>query len=550
MKNRRGWARTALSLCLCLAVLMQAGIALAQEKDSLTIEGGDGVTLTYWIPMENPLPQYYTTLAEHPYFIWLKEQTGVTVEFIHPTFEQMEQQLNLMIASGKFYDMLYWPEYPGGPQAAIDEGCYIDLNPYLDEYMPDYKRALHCADGSIADWEWGPERALYEPEAQPAFIDTMLTSDGSLWGVTQIFPNAYPCDAGALIRKDWLDEAGLQVPETLEELEVVLEAFKQRGPDVVPMSLDSRGYNATTGFIISAFGINGGWFTLQEDGQTIAPYAYTDPAFKEYLTLMNRWYAAGYVDPDFMNRDGDSINALLMSDRLGIMPDSYLGPDYWNEMRDDQSGFELVAMPLPRKTKDQQLNFRFTYLSSPINYTVVTTSCEHPEIAAQWLNIGFTKEGVLRHTYGIEGETYELRDGVPYYTEGFYNHDYDDILTRLLVELWANGSGYNSQRAEIFRYSIDSVDTLSDRTQAQRIWSQNAKPVINLPYIIFEGDGWGIVNDQFVEAGTYADPMVLKYIIGTESLDSFDDFVATAKAMGYDGARDMMQQAFDRMNAH
>ena len=49
--------------------------------------------------------------------------------------------------------LLYTSNYPGGPQAGIDEGCFIDLNPYLDEYMPDYKAALDCSDGSFASWE-------------------------------------------------------------------------------------------------------------------------------------------------------------------------------------------------------------------------------------------------------------------------------------------------------------------------------------------------------------------------------------------------------------
>ena len=113
-----------------------------QRQRPLYIEGSEGVTLTYWIPIDSTAAQHYETLAEHPYFQWLKEQTGVNVEFIHPSYEQMEQQMNLMIASNKYYDMLYTPNYPGGPQAGIDEGCFIDLNPYLDEYMPDYKAAL------------------------------------------------------------------------------------------------------------------------------------------------------------------------------------------------------------------------------------------------------------------------------------------------------------------------------------------------------------------------------------------------------------------------
>lgn len=172
-----------------------------QKKGSLYIEGSEGVTLSYWIPIDNLPAQNYATLAEHPYFQWLQEETGVTIEFIHPSYEQMEQQLNMMIASNDFYDLLFTPWYPGGPQAGIDEGCFIDLNPYLDEYMPDYKAALECTDGSFGDWEWGSERDLYQPQPERSFLDSCTSFDGSLWCVTQIWTDAFMPECGPVIRK-------------------------------------------------------------------------------------------------------------------------------------------------------------------------------------------------------------------------------------------------------------------------------------------------------------------------------------------------------------
>lgn len=536
-----------LALLLSFAAILPGAWAEGEAKaDSLAIEGGEGVTLSYWIPMDSYQLQQYNTLAEHPYFIWLEEQTGVHIDFIHPTYEQMEQQLNLMMASGNYYDMLFNPSYPGGPQAAIDENCFIDLAPYLNSCMPDYKAALYCKDGSFNDWEWGSEAEIYKPEPAPSFAENMYTAKGALWAVTQIWTDAYPAELGAVIRKDWLDEAGLEMPQTLDELEVVLEAFKKRGEDVIPMSFPTSGVNGSTGAIISAFDLMGGWFSLEDDGKTIAPYLYLQPQFKDYLTLANDWYTKGYIDPDFMNRTDESLTSLFLSDRLGIYLETWSVPSYWESAYAGEQKFDAAAMPLPRKSKDQTLKFRQYYSSQATQYTCITSSCKTPEVAARWLNTGFKKEAILRASYGVEGETYELKDGVPYFTEKYF----ENIASQEGYNsnfLYPNCSAYYSLRAGWLSSSIDDSKRLSDKMEAALTWGENAAPTNNLGYIIFEDDDWGTMYSQYTEASTYADPMVLRFITGAESLDKFDEFVQTAGDMGFNGARDMMQAALDKM---
>lgn len=523
-----------------------------EEKGPLYIEGSEGVTLTYWIPMSDQATQEFSSYAEHPYFQWLKEQTGVNIEFIHPTIEQQDQQLNLMIASGEYYDMLMEPWYPGGPQAGIDEGCFIDLYPYLDEYMPDYKAALECNDGSFADWEWGPERELYQPQPQPSFKTNLTTASGALYTVSQIWTNAYYPEAGPVIRKDWLDEAGLEVPETLDELEVVLEAFKQRGEDVIPMNLgagqgQAEGVNSADCGIISAFGL-ANYFQINKERTEVLPHFYTQDSFKDYLTLMQDWYAKGYIDPDFMNRDSEALSSLFLSDRLGIFFSNFTMPDQWKDSYTGDQDFDVVAMPLPRKTKDQHLEWVHSYASCPTMNTSITTSCEHPEIAAAWLNVGFTKEGILRRTYGIEGDTYELRDGVPYYTDKVYNMnsaEYDSFVNCFLYPI---GTGYCSVRADLIRGEAGSTEKLSSWAETEITWSQNASPDTYWGYVVFSDDGWGQFDTAYNDAATYGTPMVLKFIIGEESLDKFDEFREKCKSLGLDRAQTIAQEALDAMN--
>ena len=534
--------------CLLMALMLVLSIAPAlaeEEKGDLWI--GD-YELSYWIPISATQAQHYTDLNEHPFFQWMEEQTGVHITFIHPSWEQMNQQFNLMMTNNEFYDLIYGIEYPDGPQASVDDGVFLDMNLYK-EYMPDYYEAVNCDDGSFAAWEWGVEKELYNVKPSPSFINRTLTPEGNMWCVTQVWTDDFPAENGALIRKDWLDDAGLPIPQTIEDLEKVLAAFKARGEDVIPMNLDPLGYNSASGFLVSAYDVYPAWWTVT--GTQVDQHGFTTPAFKEYLTLVNRWYELGYIDKDFMNRDGESVVSLFLNDRLGVMVDMWYTPEDAEALYSGpDADFDAVAIPLIRHTPDQQIHWKLHYDACPTAYTCVTSSCDIPEVAAQWLNVLYTKEGILRATYGVEGESYIMEDGVPYYTDWFFNNPngWEEGEIRDLY-LWPNSTGYCSTRV----YGTSDTTTEGMKTKISHwqetcnIWDSGADYSKVIGYINFEGEGWGEMYDLYVEADTYAAPMVIKFITGEADLADFDAYAQKTLDMGMAEARDKTQYAIDRM---
>ncbi|MBE5776607.1 MAG: extracellular solute-binding protein [Clostridiales bacterium] len=538
--------RKLLSLLLALLMALSLTPALAEEKGDLWI--GD-YELTYWMPISSTNAQHYTSLEEHPFYIWLEEQTGVHITFIHPSWEQMEQQFGLMMNNDDFYDLIYCIEYPDGPQASVDDGVFLDMNQYKD-LMPEYYEAVACADGTFADWEWGVEKELYNIGPSAPFLNRTLTPEGNMWCVTQVWTDDFPAENGGLIRQDWLDDAGLPMPQTLEDLEKVLAAFKARGEDVIPMSLGSSGVNDSSGFIVSAFDVYPAWWTVT--GTQVDQHGYTVPAFKEYLTLMHKWYDLEYIDPDFMNRDHEGLVSLFLNDRLGIMVDTWNFPDYMESLYSGSDrDFDVSAMPLPRKSTDQMLQWKLHYDSCPTNYTCVTSSCENPEVAAKWLNTLYKKEVILRATYGVEGESYVMEDGVPYFTDWYFNNPDGYTVDNLReVYLMPNVTGYCSTRAFAMRESAtveQQKTTISTMQQTYNTWDANSTYSKVIGYINFEGEGWGEMYDLYVEADTYAAPMVIKFITGAESLDGFDAYAQKVLDLGMAEARDKTQYAIDRM---
>lgn len=520
------------------------------SDDLLYIEGGEGVTLTYWSTMDDAQTQYFTTMAEHTFYQWFEERTGVKVEFIHTPWEQREQQLTLMISTGNFYDILETPEYPGGPQNAINEKCYVDLQPYLDEYMPNYKKALFDEGNEYNDWEWSEkEKEVFGLKPQPSFAAPMYTAEGQLWGVCQIWRDEIPAEYGPVIRADWLREEGLEIPETIDELEVVLEAFKQRGV-FAPMSLNPYGYSTVFegALLLGAFE-TGGYFDLGKDGKTIEEHSFIKDEFREYLELVRDWYAKGYIDPDFMNSDDDTLWSMMLNDQLGIWLGTWYLPQDIKMFYQGEQDFELVAMPLPRKSKDQVLRAKLSYLSEPGNTMHLTTSCEHPEIAVQWMDKHFTKEAALRMNYGVEGEHYEMVDGVPLFKPSFFeDEDTVPLHVKESVVLCRRGPAYWSTRASILLKQDGDNTKLGEAMQCMDTWGKNAEATLRIPFTTFQDDDYGVMANYMTEVDTYAQPMIIKFIIGEESIEEkWDEFVKTCIDLGINKAREIWQESYSRM---
>ena len=119
---------------------------------------------------------------------------------------------------------------------------------YIDSGAPNFKKVI--TDGSELS-------AVYDKGSK--------TDDGNYFA----FPNFNTGDvrtfAGPMIRKDWLDDLGLEVPETIDEWTAALTAFKEQKGAVTPLTaIDS--YLTVTNAFNGAFGVGQ---RLYLDGSTV-----------------------------------------------------------------------------------------------------------------------------------------------------------------------------------------------------------------------------------------------------------------------------------------
>lgn len=153
------------------------------------------------------------------------------------------------------------------------------------------------------------------------------------------------------IRSDWLDQLGLQEPETMEQVFETAEKFASMDPDGngkadtygLYLDKDLNGLD----FIMAAYGVysKDDYWVRQEDGSYIA--GCTDYNAKKPLEALSRLFKQGAIDPEFAVKEQSKAEELIASGQIGI----YIGYFYTplGKMKDSVAnvGADWTAVPMP-----------------------------------------------------------------------------------------------------------------------------------------------------------------------------------------------------------
>ena len=250
------------------AALICAGAMCLGGCGKKTADNGtaDGATLRYWMNMTSHASTVVNNMGETPLMKKLQEVTGIKISFEHPPQGQTNEKFNLLVASDDCPDIIQynWIKYPGGPEKAIKDKIIVDINDYK-EYAPNLFKYLD---------EHSDIKKLATTDSGALFSFPFVRGDDSLL-----------VSYGLIIREDWLDDLGLEMPETIEEWETVLKAFRDKKGAKAPLSVN-WGSMAQAASFVGAYGTTVGYYI---DDNTVK-YGMAQPGFKDFITLMNKWY--------------------------------------------------------------------------------------------------------------------------------------------------------------------------------------------------------------------------------------------------------------------
>ncbi|MBO9610513.1 MAG: extracellular solute-binding protein [Paenibacillaceae bacterium] len=484
--------------------------------------------LTYWVSMDSEAKAVMQNYGEMELYKQLEKITGTKVTFQHPsgaTVAQQTEQFNLLLASGrdKLPDVLYWnwQSVPKGPDNAIKEKTIIRLNELIDQNAPNLSKYL---------------------KEHPEMKKQITSDEGNIFVMPYLNSDYYSqVNLGPIIRKDWLDKLGLQLPATIDDWHNVLTAIKTKDPngngknDEIPL-LPSY-WDAWS----SAWGVGTSFY--QENGQV--KYGPIQPAFKDFLATMRKWYDEGLIDKDYAATDGKLLDSKMSGDTMGTIVGyvaSGLGK-YLTMVQPTNPKFDLAGAPFPVLKAGDKNAFGMASGAFAGYGAAITSANKHPEETVRWLDYAYGPEGHLLYNFGVEGASYKIVNGNPIFT--------DDVLKNGKLSVTQALSKYTiSPSSGPFVYNkgvMEQVTSLPQQVNAKKTWMQATGERI-MPGVTPTTDESSKLATIMNDVNTYYKEMINKFVMGVEPIDKFESYVKTIQGMGIDDAVKIEQAALDRFN--
>lgn len=515
-------------ICLCLSAALcgsvltgcnKTDVATSDEnlpKGEITYPIDTDVTLEYWVRLSPALGTSVTKYSETEFAKEYMEKTGIKVNYTHPAQGQETESLNLLIASGKYPDIIESNWLSRDPDSMIAKKVILPLNDYFKDYSPNVSKFL--AENPEIDKQVKTDQGNY-------YVYPFIRNDDKLLSTS-----------GFMMRSDWLEELNLEVPETIEEWENVLTQFKKKGD--VPLVGDL----STLFELLSGFNCESDMYL--RDGKVV--YGPTEDNFKEWLVTMKRWYDNGLIDVNFAVGGGSATDANILNDVSGACygaGGSGLGK-FLSAMKDSGKSFDLTAVPFPTHEKGATPEFgKKSFEYSEVNSAAITTACKHPQLAARFLDYSYSEEGYMLNNFGIEGVSYEMVDGYPTYTETVTNNP-DGLAMSQAMPLYFRSSTEGPFVQDV-RY-IEQYYQLPQQQKALEYWSANNDLEHKIPQVTMTPEETTEYSAIMNDITTKMEESAVNFILGRESIDNFDQYVSTLKAMKLDRAVEIKQAAVER----
>ncbi|OJG48095.1 ABC transporter substrate-binding protein [Enterococcus gallinarum] len=331
----------------------------------------------------------------------LEEETNLHIDWTNYSSDFAEKR-NLDIASGDLpdaifnaaagdYDLLNWAE----------SGVIVPIEDLIEDYMPnlkkifdenpEYRQMSTAPDGHIYSMPWIEE--LGEGK------ESIHTVNGMAW-----------------INKEWLDNLGLEMPQTTDQLMTVLEAFKTQDPngngeaDEIPFSFINNGGNEDLKFLMGAFGLgdNDDHLVVDNDGQV--QFTANKEGYKEAIKYFNKMNNKGLIDKEAFEQDWNTYVAKGKEHKYGV----YFTWDKANITGADDSYDVLPVLAGPDGTKHVT---RTNGMGFSRDRFVITSANKNLELTARWIDKMYEPLQSVQNNWGTYGDEaqaniFELKDGM------------------------------------------------------------------------------------------------------------------------------------------
>lgn len=476
---------------------------------------------------------------------WAKEKFGINIKSlwsITDTNGAFGTKLRLAMSSGQ--EMPDVVTIGTGDatiaQDLIDSGMYREVDSLFEQYASD-------------TWK--------EAMAQDPNVWNQYSRDGKKMGLP-VLDYAYNHDYILWIRQDWLDKLNMQAPATIEELETVMDAFKNRNPDglapdkVTPLSIGFKSTMNTwmgdPSWIFGAYGTLPQQWNVGADGKL--EYGSVNSGMKQGLEKLKEWLAKGYIPQEAALWDENKTAEPAVAGTAGIIPGPYWMSG-WPLQDTVKNSPDAVWAPINIPAGPDGTVMRHgTQFTNGV--TLISTKMENPEAF-------FTYENYLYDNFANPQPGSELDNGL------FAGYDYElDANGNMVANDQISGGYVNSVRYLLVRDGaripdaqmkalLNLADGAEPTTRLEKDVAVNygkdtpaaAKVLLQQEDQSFKNMFTGPTTDTMKSKLDYLNKIenqtFNEIIYGKQPLDSFDSFVATWKSGGGDQITQEVNEWYD-----
>lgn len=520
---RKRWGRNAVITMIASSLMLAGCSSDGGSKKEAVPEGTENVVHTTGFPIVDQTVdlKMFTRIApvngpfkEMPVFQDYEKLSNVKVEFIEAPTDGFQEKKNLLFASNELPDALFRSGL--SPLEAVrygSAGQLIPLEGLIDEYAPNLKKLM---------------------EEYPEIRAGITTPEGHIYAIPGIVTLGAARTDKKWINQMWLEKLNLEVPETTDELYDVLIAFRDGDPngngkqDEIPMT--ARVGLAIVAAMSGSFGLDTQLgYNINIENDKVSIWMGSDKN-KEMLMYLNKLYKEKLLDPEIFSHTEAQYLAKQGSGNTGFFFDQT--NNNFLSIQDQYTGIAPPAGPGGDRMQSQALP-----IARDFGAFAITSINKYPEVTMRWIDYFYSDEGSTLLRFGREGEHYELKDGIPYYTEDFLK----DITNQAKITPYAGGGAPH--------LISEQVASFINPPQVQEAQQQldPFMPKVRYAAPMFDEQTAQQVNILRNDIDKYYEEQSTKFIVGALSFDKWGEFQSTLQKMKIGELEKLYQDAYDKM---
>ncbi len=342
-----------------------------------------------------------------------------------------------------------------------------------------------------------------------------VTEDGAVYGIPNVDDAVYTGGLG--YREDIFAENDISADvETIDDFYNLLVEIKDK-TGLIPLT----GSSAVEAVIASGFGLSYD-FVVDEETDEIKSWL-RNPGMKEYLVWMNKVYNEGLIDIDWPVNNGDTINNKMSTGAAVMTYAAHWSPLNWvnalRESGDEDAYFDQIVPLADANGK------RHIAVSNGVSNVWCVPATASDERTEYFLNVVASR--LQEDVYWMFNDGYE---GTHYY---FDENHYPIPIQPIFNDDMKNGDKYQIGRNQYVHPFSWMARVHKTQVQWDAFYDANSKAA----YYGFEGKPLTFASfpeyaEYYGALNTLCNDYFKQVIAGTESIDSYDDFVAEWEASG------------------